>query len=99
MDLNFMSELALELVKKCLEEKNLYLDLGNCRLADDDFKEGSSLDTALRRCGHLEKLNLSNGFRGRIVGKTLRDGDENELNVLPPCVLTLTKLKQLICRG
>ncbi len=52
--------LALDLIIKCFETKEPYLDLGRCGLTDEDFIAGSDLDLALRKCTHLEQLLLSN---------------------------------------
>ena len=95
-----MSELALELVKKCLETKDPYLDLGNCGLRDEDFAEGTPLDLELRKCVQLQAFVLSNEWGdGDDKKKSVNVGDKNFLNTLPPCLFSLTTLIELVCCG
>jgi internalin A len=53
-----MSELAIKLVKKCLETQDPYLNLENCNLEDVDFKEKSEVNEYLRKCEHVTTLSL-----------------------------------------
>ncbi len=94
--------LALSLVQKCLEEKEISLELGNCGLTDEDFEVGSELDFMLRKCIHLEELILSNkwSISGTDVFKrSLNSEKPNRLYNLPPFLSTLTNLKMIICAG
>jgi len=56
--LTFMDSLALTLIKKNLETKDPFLDLGNCGLRGDE----SELEL-LRECEHLETMVFSNAWR------------------------------------
>lgn len=101
-----MNELALELTTKCYETKDPCLDLGNCGLRDEDFKEDTPLDIALRKCTHLEKLILSSAWQKwdevekKWKGKNSQNKSGiNYLNILPSSLLELPNLQELICCG
>lgn len=57
-----MSELALELVEKCLEFKMEYLDLSKCNLSDEDFRQHTLLRKVLDKCIHLKVLDISSNY-------------------------------------
>src|SRR5476651_399533 len=97
-----MSELALELIKRCLETKDPYLDLGRCGLTDRDFFEGSLLDDVLRQCRHLEALILSDKDNVEGGNKQITKpgkGKMNRFNAIPVSVSTLKNLKTLVIGG
>lgn len=97
---------ALKLVTKCLQEKNPYLELGNCDLIDEDFIEGGILDSSLKQCKHLNILIFSNEWAvwgGRVDSwkeKLSKNSFlKNYLNSLPTLVASLSNLTKLICCG
>lgn len=88
--------LASQLIKKNLEERNPYLDLGNCGLSNlDDIPE-------LFDCVHLETLVLSDGWReyengGWVRKESQNKGDANKLNTLSSKIKRLKNLNKLVC--
>ncbi len=77
---------AFDLIQKCIEQQNTYLDLGCCGLTDAEIGEGSVLDLALRACTHIETLILSNIWWS---WKHIFKG-ENLLRVFAPCIYSFT---------
>jgi internalin A len=100
-----MDKLTIQLVKKCLYEKDIYLDLGGLGLRDDDFAKGSTLDKLLSVCSHIQTLILSNRWtHWETSGKEYiihcqSRGVYNKLTMLPPALLNLENLYALIISG
>jgi len=100
-----MSALAIELIKKCIRSKYLYLDLGKCGLTDELVAEGTEFDKLLRHCTHLKTLILSSqwferGKNGEIISKnSINNSGVNYFNTHPPALELLVGLTTLICAG
>lgn len=58
----FMNK-AVALVKKCLENQEPVLDLGNCGLSDYEFAMDEELGILLAQCTHVTSFILSNELR------------------------------------
>jgi len=90
--------LAKKLIKKCLETKNTFLDLGNCGLTDlNELPE-------LFSCTHIESLNFSNYWFDLDKDKFIytSNGDEiesNKLDHIPKKIQECKRLQKLIVRG
>jgi internalin A len=54
-----MSQSALQLIRKCLETQETYLDLSSCGLTDSDFADQSQVGAELGKCTHLRSLIIS----------------------------------------
>lgn len=100
------SENALGLIKKCLLNRDSYLDLGRCGLTGSDFSLGSQVDKELQKCKHLETLILSNEWWALSVntGKwekvfSRNSFPNNYLHFLPMAIKSLRNLTKLICCG
>jgi len=59
-----MNQTALDIINKCYETKDTFLDLGRLGLTDEDFAEGSELDLALGRCTHVKKITFNDEHEG-----------------------------------
>jgi internalin A len=87
---------AKQLIKKCLETKNTYLDLGNCGLTD----LGEVPD--LFDCTHLETLILSNTWYDFVEKKEKQSenrGSHNQITKLTKGFLHLQNLQALKMGG
>ncbi|MCB0293258.1 MAG: hypothetical protein KDH97_23590, partial [Calditrichaeota bacterium] len=87
---------AKQLIQKCRETRDPYLDLGNCGITDlNDLPE-------LFECSHLETLILSNvwwdygKFQPINSGNT---GPDNILESIPEEMAQLNKLTKLVIGG
>lgn len=100
-----MNQEAIDIVQKCLDTKDPYLDLGRLGLRDEDFAEGTELDKLLRRCTHLERLVLSDGWwqwnkKGVRVKKESHNGGlYNKLYRIPKAIKLLNGLTTLVISG
>jgi len=101
-----MNTLALDLITKCYDTKDLYLDLGMCGLTDEDFRVGSTLDIALRKCNHLEHFILSNKwvewnekFGVWERKRSTNQSKKNYFTTYPPALEQLSNLTTLLCNG
>ena len=100
-----MSRQANQLIKKCLETQDTYLDLGNCGLNDENTASGTEFDQLLGQCTHLETLILSsewydwdmeNGFTAK---ESANKGNPNRFAAHPSALEQLAGLKKLVCAG
>jgi len=93
---------AFQLIKKCIETKDIYLELGNCGLTDKDFARNSLLDNSLSDCIHLQILILSNEWsdhRTRRWNISQNEGEKNYFTICPSSIANLTNLTILILSG
>lgn len=93
---------ALELIRKCIAEGGLKLDLGALGLTDIDFIEHSPIDVALRQCTQLHDLILSNERFDLLTNRweqSINSEGQNNFSTLPPALYYLTKLNSLFCGG
>ena len=96
-----MSELARQLITKNLEEKNPYLDLGNCGLTDDNFPE-----EIIQLVDHLETLSLASVWyeydseKARWIEKRSKNKEEsNRFDKMPEVLKDLRHLQSLNLRS
>ena len=92
---NFMSKLALKLIREAEKTRATRLDLGNCSLVE--------LPDELKKLHWLEELTLSNKWReptveGYSIHNSKNDGQKNQLARLSPVISELVHLKSL-CIG
>lgn len=97
-----MNNYALALIKKCLETKSTFLDLGKCALVDEDFTETSVINIALSECTQLKKLILSNYWfiwfydGTKVIAQSQNESHDNKLTVSPSSLSLLVHLEELI---
>jgi internalin A len=102
LESGFVKDLAARRIQQCLEIHDTYLDIGNCGLTDESFKEGNEIDRLLKQCTHVETLILSSKWydyekREWITSKNTKD--PNILSLLPNAVSFCKALKKLVCTG
>lgn len=100
-----MNPKAIDIVQKCLDTQNPYLDLGRMGLTDEDFAAGTKLDRLLRQCTHLQTLILSNYWTEWDDFGELREynssnnGNRNILYSIPTALKKLDNLVTLTIFG
>ena len=101
-----MNQTALDIINKCYETKDTFLDLGRLGLTDEDFVVGSELDLALGLCTHVEKIVFSNEWMGWDKDdqtwkniETINLLESNFFRSLPPSLIKLSRLYILILAG
>lgn len=100
-----MSAKAIQLIERCLDSLDPYLDLGNCGLTMMDVAPDTTVDLLLRQCKHIQTLILSSTWTdidihgNWIENESSNIGEENNFNNYPPAIKELTELSQLICAG
>ncbi|MCE7995706.1 MAG: GTP-binding protein [Roseivirga sp.] len=94
-----MSDLSLakELIRKCQETQNPYLELGKCGIKNlNDLPE-------LFECTHLETLILSDYYWTDALGRdqvvSENNGENNEIRYIPSCISRLKNLKKFSYTG
>jgi Leucine-rich repeat (LRR) protein/tetratricopeptide (TPR) repeat protein len=94
--------IALQLIRECSASGNTVLELGHCGLSDASFEVGTVLEQALRKCRHVEKLNLSNEWwtlEEQNFRYSHNQGEPNVLTKFPIVFYRMTRLNTLICGG
>ena len=80
---------AKKLIQECLQNKNPYLDLGNCGITDlNDLPE-------LFECTHLETLILSNQWFDAKTGKIVKSKNKGFANKIKYVTANIAKLGNL----